>query len=145
MSNSSTTCAGCLISWQRLRTSCFWCGSALQQGRTPSPAERFETSTEARQARLLEIEAARRDPLAIDQVVAEAIVARLQPMDEFTHDYLLGFTGLNPCAIKHALLRLAREGKVRASGQAKLRANRFRTVWQAMPPLYPQRATANAG
>ncbi len=136
MSTSATTCAGCSLSLRKLRTSCFWCGSALSAGRQPSDRERYETSSEARDARLMEIESARRDPASIDQIVATAIAAKLKPFEDFTHEHLLSCTGLNPCAIKHALMRLARIGQVRASGQARLRANRFRTVWQGLPPLF---------
>ncbi len=144
MSATATTCAGCNISLRKMRTSCFWCGSALHAGRTPSDRERYETSAEARDARLMEIESARRDPDSIDQIVAVAIAAKLKPFEDFTHEHLLTCTGLNPCAIKHALMRLARIGRVRASGQARLRANRFRTVWQALPPLYGMPAASDS-
>ena len=133
MTTSTTTCLGCAASRDRGRTTCFWCGAALGAGREPSADERFETSPEGRQARIERSMSARREPEEIDACVLEAIRRRLREDAEFTHDQLVDDTGLNPCAIKYALERLAGRGVVRPTGRIQVRSQRFRTIWRVCP------------
>ncbi len=132
---TSYPCPGCSSCLDRGKTTCLWCGAKLFQGRIPSERERYETSPEARQARLQAIEEARRDPDDIDLRVCAAISEHLKPLDEFTHDYLVQFTGLNACAVKHALIRLSKRGLVQITGQVRIRSNRFREKWQVLLPV----------
>src|SRR3954470_16056779 len=122
MTQSTTTCIGCATSRTRGRTTCFWCGSALGTGREPSDSERFETSPEGRQARVERSMSSRREPDEIDACVAEAIARILRAGAEFTHEDLVGDTGLNGCAIKYSLERLQRTGLVRAAGRVQVRS-----------------------
>ena len=128
-------CPGCSSCLDRGKTTCLWCGAKLLQGRLPSARERYETSPEARQARLQAIEDARRDPDDIDRRVCAAISEHLKALDEFTHDYLVQFTGLNACAVKHALIRLSKRGLVQITGNVRIRSNRFREKWQVLLPI----------
>lgn len=132
---TSYPCPGCSSCLDRGKTTCLWCGAKLIQGRLPSVRERYETSPEARQARLQAIEDARRDPDDIDRRVCAAISEHLKALDEFTHDYLVQFTGLNACAVKHALIRLSKRGLVQITGQVRIRSNRFREKWQVLLPI----------
>ncbi|HYE08112.1 MAG TPA: hypothetical protein VEL07_21540 [Planctomycetota bacterium] len=134
MTQSFSFCVGCTQSRERGRTTCFWCGTALGLGREPSADERFATSPEGRQARIEQSMSSRRESDEIDACVAAAIAGRLRVGAEFTHDELVEPSGLNTCAIKFALERLATRGVVRQAGRVQVRSQRFRTIWRVVVP-----------
>ncbi len=132
MTQTSILCIGCVQSRERGRTTCFWCGSALGFGREPSADERFATSPEGRQARIEQSMSSRRESDQIDACVTAAMSERLRAGAEFTHDELVEASGLNTCAIKFALERLALRGVVRQIGRVQVRSQRFRTIWRVV-------------
>jgi hypothetical protein len=123
---------------------CHYCGRAYPLGREPTDAERYETSEEARQARLMRAEAAHRDAERLDAMVL-ASARRLRPRGR---DFVwtdLADTGMTVCALKHALERLAERGRVRIVGRAKIRPCRFRPIFRVLPtPGTPEHARALA-
>ena len=125
-------CGGCAVSACALRSTCFWCGLAITVAREPSSAERYETSVEARRERLERSLSARRCADDIDRVVERAMRERFVAGACFCPNELVGATGMNPCAIKYSLERLAVRGIVAADGQVRVRSNRWRVRWRLL-------------
>jgi hypothetical protein len=122
----------CIRSHAEGRFSCYWCGSAINQGRAATPRERYETSDEARQARLRQIEASRRDIDQVDRVVRQVLTTAFTSADRFTYEHLAVPTKLNRMALKYSLLRLSQQGLVKIVGQSKIRPGRYRPLWQVI-------------
>jgi len=115
------------------RFSCYWCGSVINQGRAATPSERYETSDEARVARLRQIEASRRDVDQVDRMVRQVLSTAFTSDDQFTYEHLAVPTKLNRMALKYSLLRLSQQGFVKVVGQSKIRPGRYRPLWQVIP------------
>jgi hypothetical protein len=132
-------CQGCLIGRIRGQSRCIYCGAAITQGRIPSDREQYDTSEERRRLilsqRTSDIAKARRTYGEIDQEVAAALAAHLEPTAEFEHGQLIQYTGLNPSALLSSLHRLSGRGVVKITGIVYVRSNRTRPKWQYLLPL----------
>jgi hypothetical protein len=142
LDNPRPCCARC---YQEGRTSCTWCGAAIIQGRAATPREQYETSEEARQDRLQQIEASRRDTARVDANVEQAVRALFSCADTFTYENLAESTQLNRMALKYALLRLSKLGVVQVVGKAKIRPGRYRPVWQLQGTTQPRNHDDRSG
>jgi hypothetical protein len=105
---------------------------AFDHGRPPTEHERYQTSLEARAARLRQIEQARRSRPAIDAGILAAVRAGVPAGVGFSYDELAA-TGLSSLALKHALMRLTTRGLIRLVWHRRLRPRRSRPVWCWLP------------
>jgi hypothetical protein len=70
---------------------------------------------------------------AVDRRVLSWIEENYKPLTDFTHDEAAIALGYFSSAVKEALLRLKKAGRIAIAGTLVMRRKRLRPVWQLVP------------